>query len=752
MVVVWTFNASTKSYFCSVKNYLVLLLLLFSFASRGQSLDIDIPKVSTPIKIDGVLDEDVWSSMSVYADQFQQYFPADSVKAVQQTKIKMAFDDKNLYVAIECLSDGNEYVIPTLKRDFRAGGNDNITLLIDPFSDGANAFMFGTNPAGVQREGLISQGGTTLRGFTTSWDNKWWCKTQILDDRYVVEMAIPFSTLRFNKNVRQWKFNSYRFDMISNERSCWAPIPRNQWIFNLGYMGNMNFQEDITADGSKVSLIPFTIASYEKDAENGLPSKFSYNVGGDAKFAITSGLNLDLTVNPDFSQVEVDRQVTNLSRFEISFPERRQFFLENADLFGSFGFQSINPFFSRRIGIVQDTASDSNIQNTIYGGARLSGKLNNNWRVGLLSMVTQADDKAAQPDVNYSVAALQRKIGTRSNIGAILVNRQSLKSSSTDAIDRYNRVVGLDYNLATSNNLWAGKTFVHRSFDVDQSSDALAHGFELNYNKRRFLASWQHEYVGEGYNAQMGFIRRTDYFKIMPDFRLFFYPSGAINRATLFFNYRQFWKPGLGDTDLDMAVGTSLEFTNNNRLNVELQRKYIYLFGDFDPTGTDSEPLLEGTDYVYYALVANYNSDNSKLLSTRFRPYIGQYFNGMRYGASGSVNYRVEPYGQVAFSYNYNLFDMPYLDEHKSTLLLGPRFDFSFSKEVFLTAFFQYNSQSQNTNINTRLQWRFAPASDFFLVYADNYFSGNPADPADRFAFDLRNRSIVAKVTYWLNM
>ena len=124
----------------------------------------------------------------------------------------------------------------------------------------------------------------------------------------------------------------------------------------------------------------------------------------------------------------------------------------------------------------------------------------------------------------------------------------------------------------------------------------------------------------------------------------------------------------------------------------------------------------------------------------------------MRYGARGSINYRVEPYGSVSLNYNYNLFDMPYLDEKKSTILLGPRFDFSFTKSVFLTAFFQYNSQSQNTNINTRLQWRFAPASDFFLVYSDNYFSGNPGDPSDRFAFDLRNRSIVAKVTYWLNM
>ncbi|MGK0317352.1 MAG: hypothetical protein ACI86M_003594, partial [Saprospiraceae bacterium] len=457
--------------------------------------------------------------------------------------------------------------------------------------------------------------------------------------------------------------------------------------------------------------------------------------------------------NPDFSQVEVDRQVTNLSRFEISFPERRQFFLENADLFGSFGFSNINPFFTRRIGIVNDTITDTNIQNAIYGGLRLSGKINSNWRVGLLSIMTQKEEKAGQPDLNYTVATVQRKIGERSNIGAILVNRQSINPTNDDITEKYNRIAGLDYNLATKSNLWSGKTFIHKSISVGNKSDAIAHGFDLSYNKRSFLAKWQHEYVGDGYDAQVGFIRRTDYYKVGPEFRYFFYPSGGIiNRSNLFAEYRQFWIPGTGKTDQDIAAGFNLEFRNNSRMNIELGRKYIFLFDEFDPTGTDSTPLPEDSEYSYYFLMASYNSDNSKPLSLRFRPFVGQYFNGMRYGASGSVNYRVEPYGSVSLNYNYNLFDMPYLDETKSTILLGPRFDFSFTKSVFLTAFFQYNSQSQNTNINTRLQWRFAPASDFFLVYSDNYFSGNPDDPSDRFAFDLRNRSVVAKVTYWLNM
>ncbi|MEM9545771.1 MAG: DUF5916 domain-containing protein [Bacteroidota bacterium] len=736
-----------------MKNLALLLFVLLNFNSFSQvSEDIDVNKTSEEIVLDGRLDEETWKTCKVYAKAFYQYFPSDSVLADDQTTIRMAFDDKNLYVGIECFARGKNYVIPTLRRDFRAGGNDNITLLIDPFNDGINAFMFGTNPAGVQREGLISSGGTTLRGFSTSWDNKWKCETTIHEDKYVAEMAIPFSTLRFNKGTRQWKFNAYRFDMQSNERSTWINIPRNQWIFNLGYMGNLNFSEEIQATGSKFSIIPFGITSYEHNVEENEDPEFSYNFGGDAKIAVTSGLNLDLTINPDFSQVEVDRQVTNLSRFEISFPERRQFFLENADLFASFGINRINPFFSRRIGIVTDTITDENIQNTIYGGIRLSGKLDQNWRIGLLSINTKKDDRAGQPDLNFSVATVQRRIGERSNVGFIFVNRQSINPGEFDAIDRFNRVVGVDYNLATASNLWVGKTFFHKSFSVVDQDKSFAHGFNINYNKRDYQIRWDHEYVGEGYDSQVGFIRRTNYYRASPEFQYFLYPNGTINRVSFGVDMDQVWIPGTGKTDQDFQFETNLEFINNSRFEISLNRQYIYLFDDFDPTGTDSEPLLEDTEYTYYNLRASFNSDNSKRFSYRIRPYIGQYFNGMRYGTSGSIDYRVEPYGSVSFNYNYNLFDMPYLDENKSTLLLGPRFDFTFTKKIFLTAFFQYNSQSQNTNINTRFQWRFAPVSDFFLVYADNYFTGNPDDPSDRFAFQLRNRSVVAKVTYWLNI
>ncbi len=728
------------------------MLLLPDSISSQESIDrsIQVHKIAAEIAIDGSLDEEVWVSSDA-ADQFWQYFPTDSIRSIAPTEIKMAYDENNLYLGITCYTEGNDYVVPSLKRDYRAGGNDNITLLFDPFNDGANAFFFGINPYGVKREGLISGGGTVLGGFSTSWDNVWSVETVVHDKYWVAEVAIPFSSLRFNPGSKEWRFNSYRFDMQTNERSTWMQIPRNQWIFSLGYMGTMEWEEALTSSGSKVTVIPYATAGLNKDYEAGTPADRTANIGGDAKIAITSGLNLDLTVNPDFSQVEVDRQITDLSRFEIFFPERRQFFLENADLFGSNGFGNINPFFSRRIGVALDTITETTVQNTIYGGARLSGKLNNNWRLGLMNMQTAADDVKGIPGINYSVASVQRKIGARSFLSLIGVNKHTLNYQDNESFNQYNRVIGADFTLASADNKWNGKTFLHTSFSPGESESPIAHGTRLEYRVRRYQLGWNHEYVGADYNAEVGFVRRRDYRSISPSLELFFYPSfGPFNRHGPEISMENIWQGDEGLTDQTFSLGWNAETTFNSRIFLTLERNYIFLFGAFDPTGTGSEELAEDTEYTYYNFQGFINTDNSKVISASFRPYIGQYFDGKRFGLRGNINYRFQPYLAIALDYNYNRFDMNYLDEVKSTFLLGPRVDLTLSKSVFLTTFLQYNSQSQNTNINARFQWRFAPVSDFFIVWADNYFTGN--DPADRFAVDIRNRSLVAKFTYWLNL
>ena len=214
---------------------------------------------------------------------------------------------------------------------------------------------------------------------------------------------------------------------------------------------------------------------------------------------MTSSLNLDLTVNPDFSQVDVDRQVTNLSRFSLFFPERRQFFIENADLFSRFGFRQIRPFFSRRIGL------SSGQQIPIVAGARLSGMLDENWRVGLLNMQTEGRAELDLEAQNYTVGVFQRKVGVRSNIAGIVVNRQGFNKNKMDFGD-YNRVAGLEFNLASKDGMYMGKAFYHRSFEPNSSDEAHASWFMVK--TQNFNAHWNHEYVGKDYRADVGFVPR----------------------------------------------------------------------------------------------------------------------------------------------------------------------------------------------------------------------------------------------------
>ena len=706
----------------------------------AQLPDLTVVHTSELPEIDGIPDEAVWLRAPV-AHQFHQIFPTDSLAALSDTEIRFLYDDQNLYIAIYCHAAGPNFVVPNLRRDYRAGGSDNITLIFDTFGDQTNAYFFGINPYGVRREGLIANGGNDVRDFSESWDNRWSGEARRGADFWSAELVIPFRTLRYNQEGRNWRFNAYRFDTQSNERTNWTQIPRNQWMFNLGYTGEIRFSNGLSASGGKVSVIPYVSGSYGQDFESNGDPDLDGGVGGDAKIAVTSGLNLDLTVNPDFSQVEVDRQVTDLSRFELFFPERRQFFLENADLFGSFGSRNINPFFSRRIGIVRDTAAGLNVANPIQYGARLSGKLNDNLRLGLLNMQTADNPALDLLRQNYTVAVLQQRVFGRSNLGAIFVNKQSVGRPDSIAAD-YNRIIGLDYNIATPNNVLTGKAFYHHALSPE-TNRASASGLRLTYLKRRYSLTWRHRFVDEDYEAAVGFVPRTNYFRISPEAQFYIYDKGNLTEQGPGVEANFFLQPGFGKTDHQLTLFYNLVFRNTMRIRMELSHQYTYLFGEFDPSKSDAEPLPADRAYQYTALSGSIRTDRRRPFSVQVRPYIGQFFNGYRYGSNVELNLRLQPFAQLALRMDYNYIDLPEPYAQTSLFLVGPRADITFTKSIFLTAFVQYNTQSENLNINTRFQWRFAPVSDFFLVYTDNYLT---------VPFGVRNRALVAKLTYWLNL
>ena len=722
-------------------------LLLVSNLAWAQLPGLNIHRATSKITVDGVMNELDWQNANV-ANNFKQHFPFDSSTAKAQTEVRMTYDENFIYLfAIMHNLEPRKYITPSLRRDFRGEANDAFVLVLDTYQDNTNAFQFGVNPFGVQREGLVSNGGAGREDLSLNWDNKWFSETTIAEDRWVCEMAIPFKTIRFKEGATAWNINFYRIDSHYTERSTWTPVPRIYPLINLAFLRQLQWDKPLQKPGGNISLIPYTASKITHDFEEGTPRASEITIGGDAKIAVSSALNLDLTINPDFSQVEVDQQVTNLDRFEIFFPERRQFFLENADLFGSFGYGNSRPFFSRRIGVTRDPSTGQNIQNPIYGGARLSGKINNNWRMGVLDMQAAEDNAINLPSINYAVAAIQRKLFSRSNIGLMLINKQAFDTAA------YNRLIGLDYNLASKDNKWTGKVFYHRSFDNGKKDSTYSSAASLNYAIQNYEWSLLYQDIGANFNPEVGFVRRKRYKRFAPEAFYNFYPkSKIINSHGPGFDIDYQWNDLYNTTDWDANLRYRIKFQNTAAFFTRIRRDYVYLFSPFDPSGTGGLQLPSGTGYYWNSVVINYGSDARKKLFFNFQSRLGEYYNGYRQSIEGTLSYRLQPYTILSMDFSYNRIRLPQPYSSSDLVLLGPKFDFTFSRKVFWTTYVQYNNQINNVNINSRLQWRFRPVSDLFLVYTDNYFAESFENGDIFYVGAPKFRSIVLKFTYWLNL
>ena len=722
------------------KSLLVFVFLGIAFPLLGQKINesyrLNIQKASSPVQIDGTMDEQAWQEAEVASDFFM-ILPMDTSYAQVKTDVRMTYDDKNLYLHVtNHHAVPGPYMVESLRRDFSFGKNDNFLLFMDPFDDQTNGFSFGANAAGAQWDGIMFGGGSV----DLSWDNKWVSAVKNYDDKWVFEAAIPFKSIRYKKGIKEWGINFSRNDLKTTEKSSWAPVPRQFPSASLAYTGTLVWDATPPSAGLNISLIPYAMGGLHKDFNSESGERYRKEVGIDAKIALGSSLNLDLTVNPNFSQVEVDRQVTNLDRFELFFPERRQFFLENGDLFANFGYETIRPFFSRRIGLSAP----------INFGARLSGKINKDWRISAMNMQTGKVDEIGLPSQNFSVVGLQRRVFARSNIGAIFINKQSLNytpgsASEVPVYSQYNRNLGFEYNLASSNNLWTGKALVLKSFSPNDTERSMVHAANLRYTSGNLNWNWHHEYVSENYKAEVGYVPRTGYYKINPSIGYLFFPKskhilnhGPQLSTTLFFNKE------LQQTDKLSFIEYNFRFRSQSTFSAWTGHDYIHLQRAFDPTNFRGDTLATGTEHRWYAWGAKYISKPQSLftyaLSSRFGGY---YANGSLMNFTGEIGYRFQPYVGISINATYNDLKLPELWGHTTFWLVGPRLDVTLTNKVFFTAFAQYNEQLENLNLNTRFQWRFKPASDLFIVYTDNYV------PAP---FNVQNRALMIKFTYWWNI
>ena len=714
----------------------VFISIALTAQKKNEQFQLHIQQAVSAIRVDGMMDEPAWQQ----ADSTGQFFmvlPMDTSFAQVQTVVKMTYDNRNLYLVAVCYNERpGPYMVESLRRDFSFLKNDNFLLFMDPFDDKTNGFSFGANAAGAQWDGTMYDGGKV----DLSWDNKWESVVKNYPDKWIFEAAIPFKSIRYKKGITNWGINFSRNDLKSTEKSSWAPVPRQFPTASLAYTGTLIWDRPPPATDLNVSVIPYLLTGVSKDYENKQSSAFQKQAGVDAKIALSSALNLDLTVNPDFSQVDVDKQVTNLNRYELFFPEKRQFFLENGDQFSNFGYASIRPFFSRRIGL-----------NThIDAGARLSGKLDKNWRIGIMDIQTRASNTTALPAQNFSVVALQRKVFARSNIGFIFINKESVNytpdtGAGKPLYSKYNRNFGLEYNLASANNLLTGKMLFLKSFNTTGRGSDVVQAGHLQYASRKWNILGQYEYVGGNYSAEVGYVPRRGYIKLNPQLIYNFFPKGGIvlsHGPQLGGVY--FYNTGFHATDNETVFSYLVTLRDRSTITALIMNDYVKLLLPFDPTNSGKDSLLTGSTHNWNTAGLDIVSKPQQLLTYMFSVrYGGYYANGRKFSLAGELGYRFQPYLSIVMSATCNALQLPMPWGNTSFWLIGPRIDATLTNKFFITAFFQYNEQLRNMNLNTRVQWRYKPASDLFLVYTDNYY------PAP---LNVRNRAFVLKWTYWWNL
>ena len=731
--------------------------------------ELGIAKAKGPITMDGKLDEVDWQSASVAKDFFMNY-PVDTIPAVFQTEARLTYDDQALYVSFVCYDDETPNIIQSLRRDYEWANNDNVSVYLGPYNDGINGFFFGTTPEGVQREGTIATGGQGPDGFNGTWDNKWYSKVVKAADRWVAEIRIPFKSIRYKNGTKQWNITFVRKDVKRNQTSTWIAVPIQFSPAAFAYGGKMVWDEPPPQQPINISLIPYLAGSTSGDKTTDPHTSSSELQGGfDAKIGITPSLNLDLTVNPDFSQVEVDRQVINLTRFEFQFPERRQFFLENSDLFEQAGWPTARPFFTRRVGLARD--SIGNVQKVpILFGSRLSGSLSRKWRLSALNMKTKETLDLGLPSQMFTAIAVQRNFWKQSRIQFTYVDMRSLGDNLEDSVKYFNsslweekkeasgitkilntnnRNATVDLDLTSADNSWGLSAFYSRSFDAFADDKAQAGALFMQRNTRNYQIFLGQTFIQENYNAEAGFVpSRGVYPGISSSFaqiRYSRYPnSKSLVKMVPGISFNLSNIPSGVITDKSGGLSFDLTFLNTTTINFQYNYVFQELTNSFNPIDDGKyTSFLPGEQYAWNSGGVSFMSDQRKVFQYAMGVVSGQFYNGTNLNLNGELSLRYQPFGSIAVRFDYNDLKLPDNYGSQELFIVSPRFDFTLTDKIFFTTFTQYNTTRDNINLNARLQWRYKPASDFFLVYTENYL------PA---GFSSKNHSLVFKFTYWLNI
>jgi hypothetical protein len=716
-----------------------------SSAPSGTGLTATAVRTVEPPVIDGdVAGDPAWEKATPQT-AFWQEQPDEGEPASEKTEVRVMFTADTLYVGVILFDrEPGSIIVSDPRRDAPLDDTDSFQMIVDTYRDRQNGFVFGTNPAGIEYDGQVTnegQGGGGLgfgqmqsggsgAGFNLNWDGAWTVRARITEHGWAAEFAIPFRTLRYPSGSEQiWGLNFQRNIRRRNERAYWAPIPRQFNLYRLSLAGSLTGVQTPALRNLRVTPYALTNAVTSGDAP--APSTLLGDVGGDLKYSLTPSLTLDGTVNTDFAQVEVDDQQVNLDRFPLFFPEKRPFFLENAGFFSVGNPGEVDLFFSRRIGIGDDGQTIP-----ILGGGRVSGKAGR-FNVGVLNM--QTGEKGLVASTNFGVARVSRDLPNRSSVGAIFTNRQAMGDFAGDD----GRTFGADGKWGIGQTTMISG-FVAKTDTPGVTASDHAYNLRSQTNTPRFDLTLGYQEVGSGFNPEIGFLSRRGYRK--PDAFLMtrWRPQDFIGIQELrpHVNFRGFWgfddfqETGFVHLDNHWQFRDSTEIHTGMNLTREGVRTPFEIYpGIFVPPGT--------YDHAEAQLVAM--SNQGAPVSVSLRTTIGGFFGGDRVSLNPTFRMRAGEAMTAEVTYQRNDIELPWGDF--VTNLVRTRVSYSFSPRVFTQALVQYNDRADLWSMNLRFGWLQAANTGLFVVYTDTRGLYDLFDRPER-----TDRSFIVKYSHMIDM
>ena len=743
---------------------LVLLCMLSVPIITEAQTERELPRMSVhrtseAIKIDGVLDEPVWRNVQPIR-QLYQITPDQGDPATEQSEVRILYDDKKLYFGfIFYDSEMDKVVANDMRRDSPGlRSNDYGFLLLDTYNDRRNAVFFRFTAVGGMEDTAVSDSGGSRN---TSWDIVWECRCKINEDNWTVEIAIPFSQLRFEKKeVMNWGLNFGREIARKREIAAWNEAPKTYGglaKYRTAYFGTLEGLEGISPS-RHLELLPYLLpgASYTSGIDGGegdldldikygevqihRDNAFAFLKGGlDLKYGVTPNLTADLTFNTDFAQVEADQEQVNLTRFSLFFPEQRPFFLEGASIFDVGiprpSFRRPPPlllFYSRRIGLAKGHAIP------ILGGGKMTGKIGP-YGIGILNVLTNAfkDEEfdfgqppIDEPHTNYSVVRVNRDILKGSTVGGIFINKQ-------DA-DAYNRTMGLDFSYRPTreiniDGLWS------RTFDADVSGNTNAFFFGGDWRTNLFRLNGSYTDIGEDFNPEVGYIQRRDVRR--------FRGGGSYTP----------WPDKFGIREIQIGPEIDLVLTQENALETqEITFDTQFEFKTGDDIGFEVKNTVEHLDVGFYlqdgeipadeynftTFQASIRSSSSRMIAGQLQVEFGEFYSGTRRGflidatARPNAKLSIEPFIE------FNRITLP--DDEFDANAFGGRVSYSFSTILFTKLFTQWSTDRDVLSANFLVNYIYRPGSDFYLVFDQSY------DTRDG-GIKRLGWTVVGKMTYWWN-